>query len=314
MKKTPNELIEMKKQTLEHKGDRRENMVLETAVKQYMEEVKDKYAFTSQKLVYTAILSFFDLNQYPLQMKRGDRPSGDAIGSRIPEKKEVVTLINAAKSRPKRAAILLLKDSGLRLSDAVRLKWSEIQEYGEGFWGWKIITQKRKVKALPFVGPETTQALSQLKRKTDRIFPITAKNLSNQLSLLIRESGIEKGLTPHGLRKYFNAELQAARVTKEWRYIMMGKKVTAYDENRHRKLFQAYKQSYNQLRIYGALVSTEEIETLQKRIEELEQLITPDIKKKHLERVTAETLAELYDPKKLEAKIRSIMKKVKEEA
>jgi len=265
MKNTPNDLVEMKKHSLEHKGDRRENMVLETAVKQYMEEVKDKYAFSSQKMIFTAIISFFDLNQYPLQMKRGDRPSGDVIGSRIPEKKEVVTLINAAKSKPKRAVILLLKDTGLRLSDAVRLKWGEIQDYGEGFWGWKIITQKRKIKALPFAGPETTQALSQLERKTDRIFPITAKNLSNQLSLLIRESGLEKGLTPHGLRKYFNVELQAARVPKEWRHIMMGKKSGAYDENRHRKLFQAYKESYNQLRIYGGLISSQDLEEIVER-------------------------------------------------
>jgi len=267
--KSPNELIEIKKQSLEHKGDRRENMMLETAVKQYMQELKDKYAFSSQKMIYSSITSFFDLNQYPLQMKRGDRPSGDVIGSRIPEKKEIVTLINAAKSKPKRVAILLLKDTGLRLSDAVRLKWSEIQDYGEGFWGWKIITQKRKVKALPFVGPETTQALSQLKRKTDRIFPITAKNLSNQLSLLIRESGLAKGLTPHGLRKFFNVELQGARVPKEWRYIMMGKKVTAYDENRHRKLLQAYKESYNQLRIYGGVISTKDLEDIiEKRVNE----------------------------------------------
>ena len=267
MGKTPNELIDIKKRGLRHKGDRRENMVLETDVKQFMQEMKDRYAVGTQKQIYTSILSFFDLNQYPLNMKRGDRPSGDSMGSRIPEKYEIVKLINAARSRPKRAAILLLKDSGLRQSDAVKLKWSEITDYGDGFWGWKIITQKRKIQALPFVGPEATQALEQLERKSDRIFPITPKNLSNQLSFLIGEVGL-KGLAPHGLRKFFNVELEAARVPKEWRYIMMGKKTGAYDENRHQKLFKAYRKSYSRLRVYGQVSMEDLEETIERRVQE----------------------------------------------
>jgi len=40
--KSPDELIEMKKQALEHNGDRRENMVLESKVKLFMNYLKNE--------------------------------------------------------------------------------------------------------------------------------------------------------------------------------------------------------------------------------------------------------------------------------
>lgn len=276
---SPNELIELKKKALEHKGDRRENLVLEGKVKEFMywmehvavtQQGRKGYGLGSRKIAYSGIVSFFDLNQYPLSMKRGDRPSGEAIGSRIPEKDEIVKLVNTAKSRRYRCAILFLKDSGLRISDIVKLKWEDMQNYGEGFYGFKIITQKRRVRALPFIGPETTTALNQLRKKKTRIFPVTAKTMSNTISILMDEAGLEKGLSPHGLRKFFNTEMEAARVQKEYRYAMMGKRVSVYDENRQRKLFLVYKQAYDSLRCLSeSVIRQEDIERIvEKRVQE----------------------------------------------
>ena len=278
--KDPNKLILMKKQVLEHNGDRRENMVLEGKVKQFMSYLeheavtkhgKQGYGLGTRKMAYAGIVSFFDHNQYPLSMKRGDRPSGDALGSRIPEKTEIVKLVNTAKSRKHRAVILFLKDSGLRLSDVVKLKWKDIQDFGEGFFGFKLITQKKKVKALAFIGPEASDALNQLPRKKDRIFPIDATYLCAAISDLVKEAKLQKGLTAHGLRKYFNTELEAARVPKEYRYAMMGKKIGAYDENRQARLFEIYKQNYDRLRIFG--VTIDEYEQRIKQAEENEEAI-----------------------------------------
>jgi len=277
--KSPNELIELKMKALDHDGDRRENMVLEGKLKEFMhymeydavtQQGNQGYGLGSRRIAYSAVISFFDLNQYPLSMKRGDRPSGESIGSRIPEKDEIVKLVNTAKSRRHRCVILFLKDSGLRMSDVVKLKWEDLKDFGEGFYGFKIITRKRRVKALPFVGPETTTALDQLPRKKARIFPMTAKTLSNMLSVLIDEAGLEKGLSPHGLRKYFNTELEAARVQKEYRYAMMGKRIGAYDENRQRKLFEIYRQAYANLRcLSDAVIRQDEIEAIvEKRVQE----------------------------------------------
>ena len=266
--KSPDELIEMQKITKNHTEDLRENRVLEGKVRAFMKHLEDEgKSISTQKLAYAGILSFFELNLYPLDMRPQDRPNGEARGSRIPEKQEIVKLVNAAKSRTYRAAILALKDSGLRISDLVQLRWDDLEDLGEGFWSWKILSKKRKIQATPFLGPEATEALKLLDRKSKRVFPINAHSLSNAMVQIIASTGL-KDVTAHGLRKYFNVELQAARVPREWRYQMMGKKTGAYDENRLTKLFTAYREAYNNLRVYGAGVNAE-VEKLKKSLEEL---------------------------------------------
>lgn len=271
MGKSADELIELQKK-VSRTGDRRDNRALEGKLLGFMKHMEDKgYSIGTRKMAYASVLSFFECNSYPLDMHPHDRPTGEGKGSDIPDKKDIEKMVYAAKSRGYRAAIYALKDSGLRISDLVRLKWSDTVDLGEGFWGWKVLTKKRKVQATPFVGPETTQALKLLDRKDERVFPIKAEVLANAVNEIIKRTGL-KGITAHGLRKYFNVELQAARVPKEWRYQMMGKKVGAYDENRLSKLFEAYKEVYGYLRIHGS-VELSELETQVKILsEEKEEL------------------------------------------
>jgi len=152
-------------------------------------------------------------------------------------------------------------------------------DFGEGFYGFKLITQKRGVKALAFVGPEASDALNQLPRKKARIFPVNTTYLSAALSELIHEAGLAEGLTAHGLRKYFNTELEAARVPKEYRYVFMGKRVSVYDENRQRRLFEVYKENYDNLRVFGVVNQDEivkqqgeEIKDLKRQLERVSQV------------------------------------------
>jgi integrase len=266
LSKAPDDLVEMQKAAKNHAGDLRENRVLEGKVKGYMRHLEENgSSIGTRKLVYSSILSFFENNLYPLDMLPNDRPTGESRGSRIPEKKEINKIWNASKSRRYRAAILFLKDSGLRISDVVRLTWEDKEDFGEGFWGWRILTKKRKVQATSFVGPETTEALSLLDNKTGRIFPVHKVVLGTAINQTIHAAGI-KDLTAHGLRKFFNAELQAARIPKEWRYQMMGKKTSVYDENRISKLFEAYREAYGYLQIHSA---NAELVDFEKKIKDL---------------------------------------------
>lgn len=271
MVKTPNELIKMQRKIKDQpKADPRENRVLENKVKQFMNHMEGKdLSISTRKLAYAAILSFFKCNLFPLNMTSEDRPSGESRGSRIPEKHEIKRMLNAAKSRKYRATILLLKDSGMRISDAVQLRWRDVEDFGEGFWGWKILTRKRKVQSSPFVGPETTEALKMLERKDEFIFPISSHALSNAIFYIAKSAGV-KDVSAHGLRKYFNVELQAARVPKEWRYQMMGKKTGPYDENRITKLFETYREAYDYLRIFGVTANLE-LEKIKKSVEFLRE-------------------------------------------
>jgi len=268
MGKGPDELVEIQKAARNHEGDLRENQVLEGKVRAFIQYLEDKgYSISTCKLAYAAVLSFFECNLYPLEMRPQDRPNGEARGSRIPEKKEIVKLLNAAKSRSHRAVILVLKDSGLRISDVVRLRWDDREDLGEGFWSWKVLTRKRKVQATSFIGPEATEALKQLDKKDERIFPVNVDGLSHSIVETAKSAGL-KDVSGHGLRKFFNVELQAARVPREWRYQMMGKKTGVYDENRITKLFEAYKTAYDHLRVYGVAVNVE-VERLKQNLEGL---------------------------------------------
>ena len=277
--KSPNELIEIQRRSRRKTEDPRKNRVLESKMKAYLHHLEEEgLAPSTCRLAYASIKSFFSANFFPLQLNSQDRPRGESEGSGIPEKDNIMTLLNGAKSRQSRAVILFLKDSGLRVSDVVRVKWNDLTDFGDGFYGFKILTKKRKIQATAFIGPETSEALKHLDRKNKRIFPTTAKTLSNVICKIMHDTGFSD-MTAHGLRKFYNVELQAARVPKEWRYQMMGKKVEAYDEKRTRKLFEAYSNAYNHLQIYGSKVNgrikalEKENEKLQEQLKDMQQEI-----------------------------------------
>lgn len=129
------------------------------------------------------------------------------------------------------------------------------------------MTSKRKVRALPIVGPETTKLLQQLPRKNDHIFPLQRNTISNKLYELTK--GID-GVSGHGLRKFFYASLIGARVPEAFVKVLMGKKTSAYDENRVEQLSTAYIQAYDALRIYEPQASRSEVEQLQQQVTELQ--------------------------------------------
>lgn len=248
---SPNELIDMKMSSLKSSDDPRDCRVVENKVKAYLHHLEERgLKPATRRTAYASINSFFASNQFRLSFNSLDRPSGDSEGSRIPEKGEIKMMLHAAKSRRYRALILFLKDSGLRVSDAVRLRWDQAVDYGNGFWGWHIVTKKKKVKASSFIGPEALEALNQLPRKGKLIFPMNAKTASNKLYDIIKDTGL-KGITGHGLRKYFSVEMEAARVPEEYRLRMMGKRVGPYDEKRDRILFEEYRRAYDHLKIFG---------------------------------------------------------------
>jgi len=267
--KKPDDLIELQQNSLESNGDPRENNVLEVQVRKYLHYLQEKGNSDShRRLALASIKSFFRSNYCSLKMNSGDSPKGEAMGSEIPEKEDIIRMIQFAKSQIYRTAILCLKDSGLRVSDLVRLRWKDIVDLGNGFYSFKIVTKKRKVVATPFLGEEATSMLNILDRKDERIFPISSKTLSNAICNICGQAELKK-LSAHGLRKFFNVELQQARVPREWRYQMMGKKTGAYDENRSGKLFEAYKEAYNHLRIFGA--DANEMEKVKKDVEALRE-------------------------------------------
>jgi len=246
---SPNELIEKYDAVKNGAADPRERALMENKVTQWLNHLKKSKSPATVRMAYTAVKSFFDLNRRPLSFMPQDKPKKKSRGSRIPEKKEVIKIADTAKSKY-RAAVMVLKDSGLRCSDVVRLRWEDRVDMGGGFWHWRLETQKTGEEAMIFIGPESTRLLKQFKNKEERLFAATRNTFNKKVNRIIRAAGV-KDLTAHGLRKYYVSCMQAARVPEQNYLVMMGKAASVYSENRRSELFEVYKKAYPKLSIYS---------------------------------------------------------------
>jgi len=234
---------------MEGNGDPRENQIVENKVRAWLASERGNKSNATRRAMLTAVRSFFSLNQHPLRMLRRDTPQGESEGSRIPERKEVIRMADAAKWKY-RGAVMFLKDSGLRISDVVRVRWEDFQDMGDGFWHFNIMTQKKQVQACAFIGPETTRLLNQFKTKTGRVFKTAKEHMCDEVNALTKKAGLE-GVSAHGLRKYFVTSMQSARVPEQYYLHMMGKKSSVYSEKRRSTLFEAYRKAYSTLSLYA---------------------------------------------------------------
>jgi len=270
---TPDKLREMK-----YKEDQTakpwERSQVENLVRQYIQSLAEKeYSCSTQRLSYAAVRSFFEAQGMPLFLKRQDRPSGCAFGSKTLTHEDIRQIKNAAECLRDKALIMFLKDSGLRESDAAKLLWRDLKDYGEGFMGFEIQTKKKKTKARGFIGPETSEVLELYRQKrlqgTKKIPPeenlmnhpvfallahptksARAAFMSDILGSIIRLVGIE-GATPHGLRKFWEQNIHVEKIAYQKQ--MNGRALTeverAYYWKETPELLEIYKANYHELRV-----------------------------------------------------------------
>ena len=268
---TPDQLRKMKWQE-DQAGKPWERSQVENLLRQYLASL-DRYSCNTQRCVYTAVRSFFETNGVPLNLKRQDRPSGCAFGSKTLDPEEIRKMKNAAEYLRDKALIMFLKDSGLRLSDAAKLQWKHLKDYSDGFMGFEIQTQKKKTKARGFIGPETTEILKIYKRKrlegTQKLPPeegieehpvfslfsdptkrLRPAYMSDVIGSIISLAAIE-GATPHGLRKFWEQNVHVENIAYQKQ--MNGRALTeverAYFWKETRELFEMYKVNYRNLMI-----------------------------------------------------------------
>ncbi len=178
------------------------------------------------------------------------------------------------------AAILFLKDSGLRISDARLMNVGDLAEQinkGADFIAITKITQKTKLTAKTFIGPEAIQAIKkylELRQQGSRRVPpekITDKSPlfrtwttgaikripRGSFSSLIRSAFLrveEPNITAHSLRKYLQTNLEAAGVNVNWIDQILGHQLInsrdAYSKPTDEQLREAYIKSYKFLKVF----------------------------------------------------------------
>jgi integrase len=285
-KKTPDELIEQRRLDLKA-DDPREQHHIEFLLRGFMGQLKDDGLCSSTTMIgFAAVKSFFEANEYPLRTKKSDYPKGEHLGSYVITKQTIREILDNPKTMKDKlkvkALFMVLKDSGLRVSDAANLSYSQVSdglEKGLEFIPLTLITMKSKTVAKTFLGPEAVNALKlymdERRKGTRHIVPetitansplfrinqnfngkvkrVTRGSISSIMKWQCRKTGNLK-LSAHSFRKYLQTNLDVAGISPNLIDQMLGHKLPnsrdAYSLPSDEQLLKAYMSAYPQLRVY----------------------------------------------------------------
>ena len=306
-KKTPEQLRIMKYEESQ-KQEPWLRTEVENLVRQYLGYLNEKgYSGSYIHVVLSSIKSFFSAQNMPLRLNSNDRPRvASEHASAVPTHKDMKKIVDAADSLRNRALVLFLKDTGLRVSDVAKLKWKDLKPREQGFCGFKIVTEKKKVVARGFFGLETTEALELYRKQrlggTRHVKP--EKNIEDHFVFVplpvsghfdggrhgmdpavvgarvgdcIKLAGFRGKYTPHGLRKFWEQNVRADR--EAYLKQLNGRKLSAVERayywRTEEQLCELYKENYDNLRIFSTTIKEADIDRIvEKRLKERLEAVT----------------------------------------
>jgi len=281
-------------------GEPRDQTEVEDLILDYMDAMVGKgYAPATARMFLCAVRSFAKANKVDLRISPEDIPKGRGVGSRIVEAADIAEIYDKMPYHPayplnrgrNRGILLTLKDAGLRIGDVARLDVKDFEDAdfkefgGEEFCEFDpIITQKLKVPATVILGPESIGAIREYlkKRGARRGEPLFTMDGGERVTggaitsfFKRQKTKLDRGkrVSAHSMRKFHQTMLEF-RVPKNWVAKLQGRKIgdstAAYShpEDLPGELIRAYADSYNRLRVFDAVATRDEVEKLQRTIEE----------------------------------------------
>lgn len=314
-----------------------------TFAKKYAQEEKHgkaKSTFNGLKSFYGYHNKKLDFNRYRKQFIRTVRKKVDF--ELIPDNNLVYRLVDVCRRAKDKAVILGLFQSGIRRNALYSLNYGHVREQLEKNRvpirlkiTSNIDTKLRKV-GLPyyytFLGKEATEALrtyiEELRSKGVTLNdedPLFRSKYGNRLAMhsiyrIVKKAAerlsFKKRIWPHLLRKSFRKVLNRSDLDEDTKEALMGHVLPGSRGN----YFDFHdideiEEKYNSCNFSREIerLDQEQLDWAQRRIEELEKMVTPEIQKRHIAETVSETLDKMYNPQWLEEKIRKIWNKVKEE-
>jgi len=292
------EFYQMRLNDLERK-DRRDRQRVERVVKGYLTYLSEEenWATSTCANMYGAIKSFFKAQGEEFRIDSEDKPKGQKNGSHIMDADQIKWIYNNVPWQYKKrnqAIILLLKDSGLRISDVSKLNVEHYEETKpcispdehEKFLAFNeaLVTQKNKILAYVRLGPESVKALEDYKKERidqgtwrtnkplfimDNGQRLGKKAISMIIFRLCEKKG-EKKLSAHSLRKFHRTMLEAGKFPEKWIPKLQGKIGDTYvrpEELPGDELTKEYMKAYDKLRIFG--VPSEKEKRMESELEKL---------------------------------------------
>lgn len=282
---TAEELYTMQKEALtgEDPRDRRKVALI---VRNYMKELLEEgYAPGSARNKVKPIASFFDANELDFKLKRRDKPKVVSDGQRFMRPDQIRMAFDSVGTEMKlrnRALIMLLKDSGLRVSDVANRNVGDyleamelLNEAGERFKVFQTQqSEKTGQNAFIHIGPEAIEALDKYleERREDGelhleapLFPgrdgsrLSANGITSQMRRLCGHLKESPKVSAHSLCKFHRTMLESAGVLSSWIKKLQGRAANTYSRpeqtNAHPEytdeLTEAYIMAYDALRIHG---------------------------------------------------------------
>lgn len=259
---------------------------------------------TTARLTYKAVRFFLKANGFKnFSLDREDKPKAVYSGSRRTTDAHIRELWDSFSADYKtrnRAILMFLKDSGLRISDACNLNVEHYRAASEPAKGFRVFapsaTQKTGEIAHVHIGPEAVSALDDYlgDRETGPLFldregrRLKSKAMSEVFGKVKRcRGGLKEdynSISAHSLRKFHNTLLP---FRDEWIKFLEGKATDVYVDEP--EVTQEYVKSYDKLRVFmHPEVSRQELEKLQRQLEEERRRGREELKREILREVLAE--------------------------
>lgn len=283
-----------------HEDPRDKNIVPNNIRDYYLYLVEEKgYSKSHSKQILKAAKLFFKANELPFNVEQnGEKFSEVANGSKITQKNEISLMVEGTTNIQHKFGVLLLKDTGLRVSDAVQVNFEHVKDAlikNEKYCIFELVQKKVNVLCKPCIGPETMRYLREwiefrqrrgetldddspifitTDKKTKKRKRMRARRLSQIVFRLGKKLKLKKK-TAHSLRKYNTTNLQASGLHPAWISILQGKAIPGswkeYSKPTDEQLLDAYMNGYKHIAIYQ---HTSEVNGLRHELRQTEEWVT----------------------------------------
>jgi len=170
-------------------------------------------------LAYNAVRSFYKANYSELEIE--DPPASWVTKSKPGlTREELKAMLDHTDNLMHKAYILCQTQSGLSVSDLLKLTVNDLKDEIEGYIHLRLVREKEKQLGFfdTFFGKTATAALKEYfktrknLKPSSPVFPCTQQNISYFLAKISDRAGVTFRVSSHDLRKYFNTQLKMARV------------------------------------------------------------------------------------------------------
>ena len=292
--KTPNEILEMRKQDWISEDFHQKKRFMRELEKFHTHLIKQEFSINSARTLCLGIMQLFRFYEMPVTI-----PSGSDVSKTVQSTKDIVPtpqqyreMFKVASDLRAKLIISLGKDLGWRIGDFVKIKKEQVPNLEqEAPILFELITEKEDVIAKSFISSESVELLKEylhtLPKENPYLFPSNTKNcidpdtinrtlrdLAEKASIVIPKN---KRLRFHAFRKRFLSTCANLSIDVNIAKILCGKDVEssmlAYlSEIEHRTAF---------IKVYDVLKLTEtpmrktreSVTDLEKRLDDVERLL-----------------------------------------